>query len=77
MDQYIDLSSVIDVEPDIDQVLDLVKDENLVVEVARHRDIDVITDILDMITDEERAQVFEYLKEEFVEWLKENDSDKD
>lgn len=77
MDRYIDLSSVIDVYPDIDQVLDLVNDDNLVVEVSKRRDIDVITDILDNITDEERAQVFEYLKEEFVDWLKENDSDKD
>lgn len=77
MDQYIDLSSIIDVEPDIDQVLDLISDENLVVEVAKHRDIDVITDILDMISYEEKAQVFEYLKEDFVDWLKEDDSDKE
>lgn len=77
MNQYIDLSSVIDVEPDIDLVLSLINDENLVVEVAKYRDIDVITDILDMISDEKRAQVFEYLKDEIVDWLKGNDSDKD
>lgn len=77
MNQYIDLSSVIDVEPDIDLVLSLINDENLVVEVAKHRDIDVITDILDMISDEKRAQVFEYLKDEIVDWLKGDDSDKD
>lgn len=77
MNHYIDLSSVIDVEPDIDLVLSLINDENLVVEVAKHRDIDVITDILDKISDKERAQVFEYLKDEIVDWLKEDDSDKD
>lgn len=77
MNQYIDLSSVIDVEPDIDLVLNLIQDENLVVEVAKYRDIDVIADILDMISDEKRAQVFEYLKDEFVDWLKKNDPDKD
>lgn len=77
MDKYIDLSSVIDVEPDINLVLNLIQDANLVVEVAKRRNIDVITDILDMISDEERAQVFEYLKDEFVDWLKEKDSDED
>lgn len=77
MDQYIDLSSVIDVEPDINLVLDLINDENLVVEVANHRDIDVIIDILDMISYEEKVKVFEYLKEDFVDWLKEDDSDKE
>ena len=77
MDRYIDLSRVIDVEPDINLVLDLINDENLVVEVAKHRDIDVIIDILDMISYEKKAQVFEYLKEDFVDWLEEGDSDKD
>lgn len=77
MEHYIDLSSIIDVEPDIDQVLDLINDENLVIEVAKRRDIDVIIDILDMISYEEKAQVFEYLKDEFADWLKENDSDKE
>ena len=67
MERYIDLSSIIDVEPDVD----------LVIEVAKRRDIDVITDILDMISYKEKAQVFEYLKEDFVDWLKEDDSDKE
>lgn len=77
MEQYINLSSIIDVEPDVDPVLNLIDDENLVIEVAKRRDIDVITDILDMISYEEKAQVFEYLKEDFVDWLKEDDSDKE
>lgn len=77
MDQYINLSSVIDVEPDIDLVLDLIQDENLVVEVAKRRDIDVIIDILDMISYEEKMQIFEYLKDEIVDWLRGDDSDKD
>lgn len=77
MDQYIDLSSIIDVEPDINLVLDLINDENLVIEIAEHRDIAVITDILDRVSYEEKAQVFEYLKDGFVDWLKENDSDKE
>lgn len=77
MDQYIDLSSVIDVNPDIDLVLDLISDENLVVEVAKRRDIDVIIDILDMISYEEKMQIFEYLKDEIVDWLRGNDSDED
>lgn len=77
MDQYINLSSIIDVEPDVDLVLNLIDDENLVIEVAKRRDIGVIIDILDMISYKEKAQVFEYLKEDFVDWLKEDDSDKD
>ena len=77
MERYIDLSSIIDVEPDVDLVLNLIDDENLVIEVAKRRDIDVITDILDMISYKEKAQVFEYLKEDFVDWLKEDDSDKE
>lgn len=77
MERYIDLSSIIDVEPDIDLVLNLIDNKNLVIEVAKRRDIDVITDILDMISYEEKAQVFEYLKEDFVDWLKEDDSDKE
>lgn len=77
MDQYINLSSIIDVEPDVDLVLNLIDDENLVIEVAKRRDIGVIIDILDMISYEEKAQVFEYLKEDFVDWLKEDDSDKE
>lgn len=77
MDQYINLSSVIDVEPDIDLVLDLIQDENLVVEVAKRRDIDVIIDILDMISYEEKMQIFEYLKDEIVDWLRGDDSDED
>lgn len=77
MDRYINLSSIIDVEPDVDLALNLIDDENLVIEVAKRRDIGVIIDILDMISYEEQAQVFEYLKEDFVDWLKEDDSDKD
>lgn len=77
MDQYINLSSIIDVEPDVDLVLNLIDDENLVIEVAKRRDIGVIIDILDMISYEEQAQVFEYLKEDFVDWLKKDDSDKE
>lgn len=77
MDQYINLSSIIDVEPDVDPVLNLIDDENLVIEVAKRRDIGVIIDILDMISYEEQAQVFEHLKEDFVDWLKEDDSDKE
>lgn len=77
MDQYINLSSIIDVEPDVDPVLNLIDDENLIIEVAKRRDISVIIDILDMISYEEKAQVFEYLKEDFVDWLKEDDSDKE
>lgn len=77
MERYINLSSIIDVEPYVDLVLDLINDENLVIEVAKRRDIDVIIDILDMISYKEKAQVFKYLKEDFVDWLKEDDSDKE
>ena len=75
MDQYIDLSSVIDVEPDIDQVLDLVKDDNLVVEVARHRSVDVIQDIIDSLSDEDKEALFEYIREDFIDWLNDNNKD--
>lgn len=75
MDQYIDLSSVIDVEPDIDQVLDLVKDDNLVVEVARHRSVDVIQDIIDSLSDEDKDALFEYIREDFIDWLNDNNKD--
>lgn len=75
MDQYIDLSSVIDVEPDIDQVLDLVKDDNLVVEVARHRSVDVIQDIIDSLSDEDKDALFEYIREDFINWLNDNNKD--
>lgn len=34
MNHYIDLSSIIDVEPDIDLVLNLINDENLVVKIV-------------------------------------------
>lgn len=75
MDQYIDLSSIIDVEPDIDQVLDLVKDDNLVVEVARHRSVDVVQDIIDSLSDEDKDALFEYIREDFIDWLNDNNKD--
>ena len=75
MDKYIALSSVIDVEPDIDQVLDLVKDDNLVVEVARHRSVDVIQDIIDSLSDEDKDALFEYIREDFINWLNDNNKD--
>lgn len=75
MDQYIDLSSIIDVEPDIDQVLDLVKDDNLVVEVARHRSVDVVQDIIDSLSDEDKDALFEYIREDFINWLNDNNKD--
>lgn len=75
MDQYIDLSSIIDVEPDIDQVLDLVKDDNLVVEVARHRSVDVVQDIIDSLSDEDKDTLFEYIREDFINWLNDNNKD--
>lgn len=75
MDQYIDLSSIIDVEPDIDQVLDLVKDDNLVVEVARHRSVDVVQDIIDSLSDEDKDTLFEYIREDFINWLDDNNKD--
>lgn len=75
MDQYIDLSSVIDVEPDIDQVLDLVEDDNLVVEVARHRSVDVVQDIIDSLSDEDKDALFEYIREDFIDWLNDNNKD--
>lgn len=75
MDQYIDLSSIIDVEPDIDQVLDLVKDDNLVVEVARHRSVDVVQDIIDSLSDEDKDALFEYIREDFINWLDDNNKD--
>lgn len=75
MDRYIDLSSVIDVEPDINQVLDLVKDDNLVVEIARHRSVDVIQDIIDSLSDEDKDALFEYIREDFINWLNDNNKD--
>lgn len=75
MDQYIDLSSIIDVEPDIDQVLGLVKDDNLVVEVARHRSVDVVQDIIDSLSDEDKDTLFEYIREDFINWLDDNNKD--
>lgn len=75
MDQYIDLSSIIDVEPDIDQVLDLVKDDNLVVEVARHRSVDVVQDIIDSLSDKDKDALFEYIREDFIDWLNDNNKD--
>lgn len=75
MDQYIDLSSIIDVEPDIDQVLDLVEDDNLVVEVARHRSVDVVQDIIDSLSDEDKDALFEYIREDFIDWLNDNNKD--
>ena len=75
MDRYIDLSSVIDVEPDINQVLDLVKDDNLIVEIARHRSVDVIQDIIDSLSDEDKDALFEYIREDFINWLNDNNKD--
>lgn len=75
MDQYIDLSSVIDVEPEIGDILDLIKDENIVYEVAKHRSVDVIQDIIDSLSDEDRDALFEYIREDFNNWLNDNNKD--
>lgn len=75
MEKYIDLSSVVDVEPEVSEVLRLIEDDDIQYEFWQRLDTEFFKDFLCNYCNEKDIKIIQEIVNEIIEDSKDADGD--